>query len=608
MLRVVKHGTAIDAIELVGVTLAGVRVEEPWPRSANSANPDFARFRGRRPDGASWVIEATRATGADATNALDEVHSHGQALRALSGNARGIPEVIHFGVVPGHSPPVVALVRAFVVGKTLEEELDERRARGEPGRSLLEALAFLRPLADTLGTLQSLDGHHGSLEPSAIVVGEDRAPRLLCLGSAMLHRLAGTEKRRTARHAAPEQVDSSLGPIGPRVDVFALALVYLELVSGAKTFLPDDGSYFERLVDRARRPSLRDHGLLVAEPVERVLSGALAVDPRARPASAAAFVEALSAAIRIAPHIAPLSSPPLPRVRGEASPKKRPRLPTSIVLATAVTLGLVVFGVESILRRRGAPSSSAATSSNVVAPSPVQSAPSASTSASESAMIVAAVTPPPPPPPPTVEVALAGHLLQVDRTEVTVAAYRACIDADVCVTTHEHGHGWDPKDALRRFHVCNLYEQGREDHPVNCVTYAQAATYCGYVQGRLPTGREFTAAATSGEHRRFPWGNETPTCEQAVFARYGPENWGCRKEPVGTASVSAHPATASPAGAVDLAGNLWEWTDVRDGPLAELRGGGWDSSEKSLTVDAVLSQAIFNGEVNVGFRCVYDVK
>jgi formylglycine-generating enzyme required for sulfatase activity len=253
--------------------------------------------------------------------------------------------------------------------------------------------------------------------------------------------------------------------------------------------------------------------------------------------------------------------------------------------------------------RPAAASSSEASASASIATSasPSVALSAAPIAASASELVVKA---PPAAPVDMVPVRVGTLAFEIDRTEVTVEAYRACIAAGACTTTKEHGSGWDSKDAFHQHFVCNMHVEGRALHPINCVTFAQAQAFCAWAGKRLPKAREWETAASGAVHARYPWGNEAPTCARAVFARYGPEQWGCKDEPVGTAPVEAHPASASPTGALDMAGNVWEWTDDRDGALAVLRGGGWDSSESRLTIDATLEQAIFNGEVNVGFRCV----
>ena len=90
-----------------------------------------------------------------------------------------------------------------------------------------------------------------------------------------------------------------------------------------------------------------------------------------------------------------------------------------------------------------------------------------------------------------------------------------------------------------------------------------------------------------------------------VFARYGGDSFGCRKHPVGTAEVGARSEFASPAGILDMAGNVWEWTTDRTAAgLGILRGGGWDSSESGIAVRASFEMSRDGGEVSTGFRCV----
>jgi formylglycine-generating enzyme required for sulfatase activity len=99
------------------------------------------------------------------------------------------------------------------------------------------------------------------------------------------------------------------------------------------------------------------------------------------------------------------------------------------------------------------------------------------------------------------------------------------------------------------------------DHPVVLVTRADAAAFCAWLGGRLPTSAEWTAAA--GPHT-WPWG-ETFDPERCNCAEAG---WGW------TTPVRAHPEGASPCGAEDLAGNVWEWvSDTRADGWGVLRGG-----------------------------------
>src|SRR5215813_14119726 len=64
--------------------------------------------------------------------------------------------------------------------------------------------------------------------------------------------------------------------------------------------------------------------------------------------------------------------------------------------------------------------------------------------------------------------------VRIDRTEVTVARYAACVAAGSCGTeglTMPDVHAREPPD-LARF--CNWGNKGREEHPINCLTWAQA--------------------------------------------------------------------------------------------------------------------------------------
>jgi formylglycine-generating enzyme required for sulfatase activity len=126
------------------------------------------------------------------------------------------------------------------------------------------------------------------------------------------------------------------------------------------------------------------------------------------------------------------------------------------------------------------------------------------------------------------------------------------------------------------------------DRPVVMVTWHGAAAYCQWAGGRLPTEAEWEYAARGPEGNLYPWGSEPPTCDLANHGR-------CVGVP---ADASSHPAGASWCGALDMAGNVWEWvsdwfgtypdtpqenpTGPATGEVPVLRGGGWHSSGREL--------------------------
>jgi formylglycine-generating enzyme required for sulfatase activity len=135
---------------------------------------------------------------------------------------------------------------------------------------------------------------------------------------------------------------------------------------------------------------------------------------------------------------------------------------------------------------------------------------------------------------------------ELGRTEVTVAQYRRCVDAGQCAAP---GTG----------DSCNWGPSGREDHPVNCVSWTDAQAFARYAQGRLPTEAEWEYAARSGGRAQaYPWGPERASCERAVMADGGGN--GCGRGNT-TWPVCSKPAGNSAQGACDLAGNVWEWVE-----------------------------------------------
>jgi formylglycine-generating enzyme required for sulfatase activity len=170
----------------------------------------------------------------------------------------------------------------------------------------------------------------------------------------------------------------------------------------------------------------------------------------------------------------------------------------------------------------------------------------------------------------------------IDRTEVTSRAYGECVSAGAC-------------DPTRSGRGCNLGEPGREEHPVNCVNFTQAKAYCAWAGKRIPTGAEWEKAARGTSGQPYPWGEEPPSCDLLVMR--APD---CGTE--GTAPVGSLSAGASPYGARDMMGNVWEWTEDTGAEHPILRGGAWNTG--SVSVDHLYPYNAARGTPSTGFRCV----
>ena len=136
------------------------------------------------------------------------------------------------------------------------------------------------------------------------------------------------------------------------------------------------------------------------------------------------------------------------------------------------------------------------------------------------------------------------------------------------------------------------------EHPATDVTYEEAAAFCAWAAGRLPTGAEWEAAARGDDGRAWPWGETfDPDCCACVESGWG---W--------TAPVTAHPAGASPCGAEQLAGNVWEWVSDRteDGAWRAVRGGSYLDHAWGVRAARVLAADPARATSTTGFRLVID--
>ncbi len=199
---------------------------------------------------------------------------------------------------------------------------------------------------------------------------------------------------------------------------------------------------------------------------------------------------------------------------------------------------------------------------------------------------------------------------EMSRSEVTVGQYRLCVAAGVCTEPESRWEG------------CNWGRSDREEHPVNCVDWTQAARFAQWVGGRLPTEAEWEFAARSrGMNRTYPWGDQAPSCERAVMPGNGGN--GCGRH--GTWPVCSKPKGETEQGLCDMAGNVWEWVadwykedtyadsraDNPQGPAwghyRGARGGAWFPPVDYLRASARYGDRPGGKRFDVGFRVVRDV-
>lgn len=159
----------------------------------------------------------------------------------------------------------------------------------------------------------------------------------------------------------------------------------------------------------------------------------------------------------------------------------------------------------------------------------------------------------------------------LDREETTIGGYNECIAAGACTATSRRAElGKDPRVSI------------------GGVTFDQARAYCAWRGKRLPSPDEWRRAAYGDDARKFPWGDAPPTCDRVWMKS-------CKD---GNPTRPGRPAGASAAGALDMLGNVAEWTDpgarsytqscVEAPPReAELLGGNAYDAANSPSFDRV---------------------
>ena len=228
---------------------------------------------------------------------------------------------------------VTFAVMEYVPGYTLAAHLEENQGK----LSLDESLALLRQIANGLDFAHTRPTPlpHLGLKPQNILLTEDRLVKIADFGlanilSSPVAKIPGRETPETVAYRAPEQITG--GEVGPKTDIYALAAIAYEMLSGKK---PVDGDDLRaQIINQEIEPieGLPDH-------VNDALLLALSKDPQNRPASAGDFIAMLA------------GEKPVPKFSATSPDKNRKKMP-AFLIASLLVIVLLLAGLGIFLSRQ----------------------------------------------------------------------------------------------------------------------------------------------------------------------------------------------------------------------------------------------------------------
>ncbi|MBA4383821.1 MAG: hypothetical protein C0410_03730 [Anaerolinea sp.] len=566
----------------------------------------------------------------------------GQMLKRFEREAKTLAKLTHPNIVPiidyGEYESSLYLVMPYLAGGTLKQLM------GKP-MAWQSAIRLLLPISKALAYAHEQDVIHRDVKPANILMTTSGEPMLTDFGIAKMldledgQTLTGTGVGiGTPEYMAPEQ---GMGKkIDGRADIYSLGIIFFELLTGKKPFTADTpmAVVFKHMTDPLPQPGAIIDGL--PDSIEKVIYKALAKDPSDRYLNmgelAAAFkklenstpddktivtsfetlvpqtanerdpyatINQLEATINYPPKLVNQTS-------NSTSSSEPQKIPVKFEFSFGKIFGLSLVGVVLLMLIIGVASGWFKTK---VVPTAAPPAPDAGTTmiSPKDGMVLVYV-------PagdflmgsldgvgeddehPQHSVTLDGYW--IDQTEVTNAMYEQCVNDGGCT-----------KPSSSSSYTRNSYYGSLEyaDYPVIYVDWDQANGYCQWAGRRLPTEAEWEKAARGEVGQTYPWTGEEANNNLA--------NYNLKEGD--TTKVGSYPDGASPYGALDMAGNVWEWVSDRYGSYPSgsvnspqgpttgdgrvLRSGSWCSYEDNFHSADRLRNYPSNTSYSSGFRCAY---
>ena len=491
--------------------------------------------------------------------------------------------------------------------------------RGEDLRALIKTnrtgdlhckLAIALQIARALEHIHNQKIIHRDIKPENIQVTSSGLVKLMDFGIAKAENTALTRPGftlGTPYYMAPEQIRGM--PVTTLVDIYAFGIMLFELITGVR---PTDAEGIEKIFEKILRQPLDLAPLAAAgapQGLTDLVASCTAKDPAQRPSSFSAVCAELERILRrlqrgpvgatqtlqviVEPGLGGTVAAPTPTPgRMPVATPTPPPMPAQQVARAKSSPWLIAVAIAGVVML------AAAVWLHFGAPGTQSLAPTISTPTGDMVLVPAG-----------------SFLSGAERTQLTLPAFY--IDQTEVSNSAYARFCTDKNRPLPE-----LFLKDHPYYPVVNITYVDAQEFAKWAGKRLPTLQEWEKAARGRDGRVYPWGNERDPRRANVLDN--PD----RKTP-DLMPVDSFPEGASPNHVLNMAGNVWEFTDelrtpseaalksfarlmtpppTAGEPWYTYRGGAYDTKLTDNVLWETGSVPARYKAFNIGFRCVRDVK